>query len=171
MTILDSIEAIKYLKPMAFLDYKAIFTKGERATDKVNKTDSTYEAQRATDSTAQSFSVDAPINSRRSRWSQDYWESGCDQHVSTTATCRGTDPEKIVTGLRHIAVHDCGDETPVIIHTDSGTWFISFKTENGKTIAFDFDENVAAAWKTGGQTVIIEDMADAALHHALIDQA
>ena len=162
MTILDSIEAIKYLKPMAFLDYKAIFTKGERATDKVNKTDSTYEAQRATDSTMQS---------KQGRWSQDYWESGCDQHVSTTATCRGTDPEKIVAGLRHIAVHDCGDETPVIIHTDSGTWFISFKTENGKTIAFDFDENVAAALKTGGRIATIEDMADAALHHALIDQA
>lgn len=162
MTILDSIEAIKYLKPMAFLDYKAIFTKGERATDKVNKTDSTYEAQRATDSTMQS---------KQGRWSQDYWEPDCSLHVSTTATRRGTDPEKIVAGLRHIAVHDCGDETPVIIHTDSGTWFISFKTENGKTIAFDFDENVAAAWKTGGQTVIIEDMADAALHHALIDQA
>lgn len=138
---------------MAFFDYKSIFKAGDRATGKVVKTDKGYEAQRATDSTV----CEAELSTRDQTLAAVHNVSVSD---GTAGEAR-LDPSQIIDSIQLDEIKDLETLTESIvdsarqhgminvdvIHISSGTTFVFMSTADGEeTIAFDYDENVGAAW-------------------------
>lgn len=138
---------------MAFFDYKSIFKAGDRATGKVVKADKGYEAQRATDSAVR----EASLSTRNQTMAAVH-----DASVSNgTASEAQLDPSQIIDSIKLSEIKDLETLTESIvasarqhgminvdvIHISSGTTFVFMSTADGEeTIAFDYDENVGAAW-------------------------
>lgn len=148
-----------YLDRMVFFDYKRIFSSGDRATGRVVNTDRSYEAQRDAGKTAgltPANSADgaaAPESGSSSPWAQE------PSPIAASARSRAVDPESATRSLLAIA-EDLGMRNVEVLQTSSGTTFVSMLNALGDTVAFDYDETVAAAWNSRRGVVAI-DPADA----------
>lgn len=156
----------RYLDRMKFFDYRSVFSSGDRATDKVVKTDRGYEAQRDAGKTAgltPANSADgaaAPESGSSSPWEQE------PSPTAASVRSRSVDPESATRSLLAIA-EDLGMRNVKVLQTSSGTTFVSMLNSLGDTIAFDYDETVAAAWNSRRGVVAIDPADDTALRELL----
>lgn len=149
----------RYLDRMKFFDYRSVFSSGDRATDKVVKTDRSYEAQRAAGNTVKPTSANsadgaaAPKSGSSSPWTQE------PSPTAASARSRAVDHESATRSLLKIA-EDLDVRSVEVLQTSSGTTFVSMLNALGDTVAFDYDETVAAAWNSR-RGVVAVDPADA----------
>lgn len=147
----------RYLDRMKFFDYRSVFSSGDRATDKVVKTDRSYEAQRAAGNTVKPTSgadgAAAPKSGSSLPWTQE------PSPTAASARSRAVDHESATRSLLKIA-EDLDVRSVEVLQTSSGTTFVSMLNALGDTVAFDYDETVAAAWNSR-RGVVAVDPADA----------
>lgn len=149
----------RYLHRMMFFDYKRIFSSGDRATGKVVNTDRDYEPQRAAGEAVKPAYAN---NVDDSMTSVDDGSAPLTQEPAPTADSvrsRAGDQTPATRTLLKIA--GCPYVRNVeVLQTSSGATFVSMLDAHGEVVAFDYDENVAAAWNSR-RGVIALDPADA----------
>lgn len=150
----------RYLDRMVFFDYRRIFSSGDRATGKVVKTDRSYEAQRASGEVVKptpANSADASVTAVA------YGSPSLAQEPAPTAASvrsRAGDHDP-ATGILLKIAGDLDVRSVKVLQTSTGTTFVSMLDALGDTVAFDYDETVAAAWSSR-RGVIAMDPAEAA---------